>query len=162
MSFSVGAVEATVSAALAVDSGIAGVSNARQAYESNLFDWVDEITEGGGEGGAREAVADLWLSYAKMETEKRQFKAATKVLESATACPVAAGFPKVWLAYAAFWTARGKASKAEKVYHRALGAVAAPPEARATLFEHYHAFLRGHGQPALTLEELQERWAASN
>ena len=46
--------------ALSKDPGLPGVSNARAAYESNLFDWVDAITEG--EGAAtpadREAVAD--------------------------------------------------------------------------------------------------------
>ena len=84
-----------------------GLLNARQAYEASLLDWVDEILEGGAEesevGAAKEAVVDLWLSYARLETEKRQFKQATKVYESAVACPIAEHFSRVWIAFAGFW-----------------------------------------------------------
>ena len=69
--------------------------------------WRTEAVEGATkeavEGAAKEAVVDLWLSYARLETEKRQFKQATKVYESAVACPIAEHFSRVWIAFAGFW-----------------------------------------------------------
>lgn len=79
-------------------------------------------------------IAALWVMYAQLDCDLRQFGHAASVFERAVACPVAGQEPSVWTEYARFCAERSRLANARKVFKRGLKTlqVRAIPQAHHT------------------------------
>ena len=155
------AVKVRANAALGDDMDITAM---REVYEGEILEWTDELVEADAGADADAATArtaqeialvDLWLAFADAECELRQFKAAVKAYESATECDVAKQYVRPWKAWADFCVARNKVSNAQRIYLRALAAVAPGSAEAAAVWESLLELVRAQGQPELTAEALK-------
>ncbi|KAG7384221.1 hypothetical protein PHYBOEH_009582 [Phytophthora boehmeriae] len=134
------------------------VSEARQEVDDTLARWVAAVgalSDAMSVARGSTAVVALWRQYAALEMELRQFKQATKVFERAVSCPVAGTSTALWLQYTDFCVQRKKYSNARKIFVRALKTL--PDREQAQVWQQFHAFVRAHVDPKLSLEMLQQQ-----
>ena len=102
------------------------LSGAQMAYQSAIFEWVDEVTFGASDRSPETlahiaaGVAELWIQFAHLNKKAKQFKAAAEVFETAVGCPVAGSMGVIWKEYAQFLLEREKNKKAQKTFLRPL------------------------------------------
>jgi hypothetical protein len=74
----------------------------QMAYQSAIFEWVDEVTFGASDRSSETlshiaaGVAELWIQFAHLKKKAEQFKAASEVFETAVGCPVAGSMVVIW------------------------------------------------------------------
>lgn len=132
----------------------------RLVFAEEIFDWTDSYSETLSQSPdtpeaqhAVEAIASLWIKYATMEQNLRQWKKAVQVYEDAVNDPVASRSPSVYLAYVDLCKARGKISNAQKIYIKAL--TGGFSQSQTDLFwQDFLKTMRENGSPDLTVDQL--------
>lgn len=147
-------------AVIAAANGAPDLDGGRFIFQSALLEWVDDAREGGGQQGEsdggttlREAVATLWLAYARYLVRHKQFRSAGDAYEEAARCPVAGSVGRVHAERARFAAERNKRRTAQDAYLRGLGAVADEQD-RELLWSDFLDMMRA-ANPGLTLEALR-------
>jgi hypothetical protein len=125
-----------------------------------IFDWTDNYTENllptPDSQEAQHALAcigSLWIQYATMEQNLRQWKKAVQVYDDALNDPVASRAVAVYLAYADLCKLRGKISNAQKVYIKGLTANF-PLCQTDQIWRDFLSTMRESGSPDLTADQL--------
>jgi hypothetical protein len=129
-------------------------------FAGEIIDWTDNYSEKLSQTPetpeaqhALESIASLWIKYATMEQNLRQWKKAVQVYEDALNDPVASHSPTIYLAYVDLCKARGKISNAQKIYIKAL--TGGFPQSQTDLFwQDFLKTMRESGSPDLTVEQL--------
>nr|CCA20687.1 conserved hypothetical protein [Albugo laibachii Nc14] len=138
------------------------VQEARVTVDNVLNQWVtlvSQYTKSSNQTSqllhsAVQKIITLWVSYANLEIELRQFKQTTKVLEAAVNCPIAGASATTWTSFAEFYVERKKFASASKVFTRALTS-GLPQNEQNIIYERFLSFLKTNVDPSMTMETLK-------
>jgi tetratricopeptide (TPR) repeat protein len=132
----------------------------RLIFAEEIFDWTDNFTENLlSAPDSQEAqhalgcIGLLWIQYATMEQNLRQWKKAVQVYDDALNDPVASKAVSVYLAYADLCKLRGKISNAQKVYIKGLTANLSASQTDQ-IWRDFLLTMRESGSPDLTADQL--------
>jgi len=137
------------------------LSGAEMMFQSALLEWNDDAREGAVDPEyLREAIANLWVSYAEFHKTNKAWKSAMETYEQAVSDQIAGHVGRIWIEYARFSEERGKLITAQNVYLRALvGDANSPPtvldENEANLLWDDFLTMMQKKNSSLTLEALQ-------
>lgn len=135
------------------------ILESRLVFAEEIFDWTDNYTEilqsqdTPEAKRALDAIGSLWIEYATMEQNLRQWKKVVKVYDDALNDPVASKASRVYLAYAEFCKFRGKISSAQKIYIKGLTAGLLEEQADR-IWQDFLQTMRENGSPELSAEQL--------
>lgn len=129
-------------------------------FAEEILDWTDNYSETllatpdtPEAQHALDCIGSLWIEYATMEQNLRQWKKAVQVYDDALNDPVASRAVSVYLAYAELCKLRGKISSAQKVYIK--GLTANFPQSQTDLiWRNFLITMRENGSPDLTADQL--------
>lgn len=125
----------------------------RAVLDGSLLEWEDVARESPVQG-LEAKVVELYVAYAHLERNLRQFKQAAKVYDTASESAVASSSAEFWLDYAGFAVDRKKYETAKELYIKALRLL---PEDEA-LWEGFASLARDHlGEPAASTTSVR-RW----
>lgn len=132
----------------------------RLVFAEEILDWTDNYSETLSATPdtpeaqhALDCIGSLWIKYATMEQNLRQWKKAVQVYDDALNDPVASRAVSVYLAYAELCRLRGKISSAQKVYIK--GLTANFPQTHTDLiWRNFLITMRENGSPDLTADQL--------
>ena len=98
---------------------VGDIEGARQCFAEAIFDWTDHFNENFTEPSSAQkelnSISSLWLAYAEMENDQKQYKKAAAVYEKAFQDPLASMCTAVYLTCANFWREKGKLNNAKSV-----------------------------------------------
>uniref|UniRef100_A0A7S2WF43 Suppressor of forked domain-containing protein n=1 Tax=Rhizochromulina marina TaxID=1034831 RepID=A0A7S2WF43_9STRA len=139
---------------------MAGLLSARKVFEDAIERERQRVAEG--DPAETRRLRDLWLAYAELEKEKKQWKQAVTVYESAVGSPPTDQVASVWTQYAQFCRNRNKLKNADKIFLRALSTLQSD-SGREEVMQAYLEFRRSALEDTeLTLEVLRERLSLRN
>jgi hypothetical protein len=132
----------------------------RLVFGEEILDWTDNYSETllstpdtPEAQHALSCIGSLWIEYATMEQNLRQWKKAVQVYDDALNDPVASRAVSVYLAYAELCKLRGKISSAQKVYIKGLTA-GFPQSETDLIWRNFLLTMRENGSPDLTADQL--------
>lgn len=136
------------------------ILGSRLIFAQEIFDWTDNYSEtlqtaedSPEAQRALDAISTLWIEYATMEQNLRQWKKVVMVYDDALNDPVASKASRIYRSYAEFCKSRGKISNAQKVYIRGLSA-GLSEEQSDLIWKDFLLTMRENGSPDLTVEQL--------
>ena len=126
------------------------------------MDWTDNYRESLSKSpdlkeavDALSSIVNLWVAFATMEINLRQFKRAVQIYDDALNDPIVNRSAEIYLHYVEYCKTRSKLSNAQKVFIRGLSAGLSQGEADK-IWTNFLPFIQSQGSQDLTLPDLYE------
>lgn len=134
----------------------------RETFLESIMDWTDHYSENlltdcteEDRRKALNSISKIWIQYANMEINEKQYKKAALVFEKALEDTVAMQLVDIYLAYSSFCESRGKLSNSRNILVRGLSSQLDPEKCDKIWLE-LLKIMRKEDSDTLTLQLLYE------